>query len=59
MEAIRDHESGEYDKRADLFDRRTLVEIMKEVYGHPLAASNAIKYIIRVRILSHFDIFSC
>lgn len=52
MEAVRSHERDDYDKEADLYDRSILSDIVKAVHGHPLAASNAIKYIIRVRWLS-------
>lgn len=52
MEAIRSQERDDYDKTADLYDRATLQEIVKLVQGHPLAALNAVKYIIRVSNLS-------
>lgn len=52
MEAIRSHERDDYDKTADLYDRGTLLDIVKVVQGHPLAASNAVKYIIRASNLS-------
>jgi hypothetical protein len=48
MEDIRANERDDYEKTADLYDRKTLLEIVNSVQGHPLAASNAIKYIIRV-----------
>jgi hypothetical protein len=48
IEGIRSQERDDYGKDADLFDRATLLEIAKAVQGHPLAASNAIKYVIRV-----------
>jgi hypothetical protein len=47
MEDIR-NERPEYGKTADLYDRDTLLKIVDAVQGHPLAASNAVKYIIRV-----------
>jgi hypothetical protein len=52
MEAVRSHERDDYGKTADLYDRAILLEIVKLVQGHPLAASNAVKYIIRVSDLS-------
>jgi hypothetical protein len=48
MEGVRSQERDDYDKDADLYDRATLLEIAKAVQGHPLAASNAVKYVIRV-----------
>ncbi|KAH8796956.1 hypothetical protein F5882DRAFT_476629 [Hyaloscypha sp. PMI_1271] len=48
IEGIRSQERDDYDKDADLYDRATLLEIAKAVQGHPLAASNAVKYVIRV-----------
>lgn len=51
MESIRSYEGDDYDERADLYDRATLMQIVDVVQGHPLAALNAIKYIIRVRDL--------
>ena len=47
MEDIR-NERPEYGRTADLYNRDTLLEIVNAVRGHPLAASNAVKYIIRV-----------
>jgi len=52
MENVRSHERDDYDKNADLYDRATLIDIVKAVQGHPLAASNAVKYIIRVSKIS-------
>lgn len=47
MEDIR-NERPEYGKTADLHNRDTLLAIVNSVGGHPLAASNAVKYVIRV-----------
>ena len=50
MEDIR-NETPEYQSTADLYNRDVLLEIVNAVRSHPLAASNAVKYIVRV--LSH------
>jgi hypothetical protein len=47
IEDIR-NERPEYGKTADLYELDTLLKIVDAVQGHPLAASNAVKYIIRV-----------
>lgn len=51
MEGIRDQEMidrQDSEKTSDLYHRETLLQIAETVYGHPLAASIAIKYIVRV-----------
>ena len=48
MEDVRDSERDDYEKDADIYDKETLVAIANAVHGHPLAASNAMKYIIQV-----------
>ena len=47
MEDVRDGIS-EYSSTGDLYSQATLMKIVEAVRGHPLAASNAIKYTIRV-----------
>lgn len=49
MEDTRANERDDYDKAADLYDPKTFLEIVNAVQGHPLAALNAVKYIIRVQ----------
>jgi hypothetical protein len=48
MESIRNEELTDSKTFGDLFQRQTLLQIAETVHGHPLAASIAIKYIIRV-----------
>lgn len=48
LEEVRSHERDDYDKEGDLYDRSVLSDIVEAVHSHPLAAVNAIKYIIRV-----------
>lgn len=48
MEAVRNEELTGGKSFGDLFQRQTLLQIAETVCGHPLAASIAIKYIIRV-----------
>lgn len=48
MEAVRNEELTNSKTFGDLFQSRTLLRIAETVHGHPLAASIAIKYIIRV-----------
>ncbi|OBT68576.1 hypothetical protein VE03_01776 [Pseudogymnoascus sp. 23342-1-I1] len=52
MEDIR-NETPEYQSTADLYNRDILLEIVNVVRCHPLAALNAIKYILR--ILSFYE----
>ena len=48
MEAVRNEELTDSKRFGDLFQSQTLLQIAETVHGHPLAASIAIKYIIRV-----------
>lgn len=48
MEAVRNEELRDSKTFGDLFQSQTLMQIAETVHGHPLAASIAIKYIIRV-----------
>jgi hypothetical protein len=48
MEDVRNNERTAGEMTGDLHDRGTLLNIAAAVYGHPLAASIAIKYICRV-----------
>jgi hypothetical protein len=47
MEEIR-NETPEYQSTGDLYNRDILLQIVNAVQGHPLAASNAVKYIVRI-----------
>jgi hypothetical protein len=42
------NETPEYRSRTDLYNQDVLLQIVNAVRGHPLAASNAVKYIVRV-----------
>lgn len=48
MESARDTESPEYSSDADLHNEETLLSIAGAVSGHPLAATIAMKYIVRI-----------
>ncbi|OBT73983.1 hypothetical protein VF21_05998 [Pseudogymnoascus sp. 05NY08] len=48
METVRNEELTDSKTFGDLFQRQTLLQIAETVHGHPLAASIAIKYIVRV-----------
>src|SRR4051794_41143183 len=47
MEGIR-NETPEYQNTGDLYNQDILLQIVDAVQGHPLAASNAINYIVRI-----------
>ena len=52
MEDVRDNERDDFDQDADLHRRDTLLSIAGAVHGHPLAAANAIRYIIHILSLA-------
>jgi hypothetical protein len=51
MEDVRDKERSDFDTDIDLKSKETLRSIARAVHGHPLAASNAIKYCSRISSL--------
>ncbi|TVY82809.1 Protein SERAC1 [Lachnellula suecica] len=53
MEDVRASERDDFAADSDLNDRETLVSVATAVHGHPLAAANAMKYIVRILSLGN------